>query len=50
MIWGVGLSFYVFVFMLAVGVSLGISVVVSILSAVAIFFIVLLLGEDARRS
>ena len=49
-IWGVGLAFYVFVFMLAVGVSLGVSVVASILSAVVIFFTVLLLGDDARRA
>lgn len=48
-IWAVGLGFYVFIFMLAVGVSLGVSVVASILSAAAIFFVVLLLGDDARR-
>jgi len=48
-VWGVGLGFYVWVFALAVGVTMAVSVIAAILSAAVVFFAVLLFGDDARR-
>lgn len=48
-IWAVGLGLYLFLGMLAVGVELGVALVVSIVAAGLIFLYVRLYGEDDLR-
>jgi hypothetical protein len=48
-LWGFGLGLFVWVFLLAVGVSMGTSLVVGIVSAFLIFFYVRLYGADPLR-
>ena len=45
-----GLGLYVFLFMLAVGISMGVSAITSALSAFAVFLAIVLFGDDPRRS
>ena len=50
LLWGVALGLYVFLFMLAVGISMGVSAITSALSAFAVFLAIVLFGDDPRRS
>lgn len=49
-LWAAGLGLYIFLGMLAISVSKGTAVVVSIVSAAVIFFAVRLFGEDTPRA
>ena len=48
-VWAVGLGLYVFLGMLAIGISLGTTVVVTVVATGLIFLYVRLYGEDERR-
>lgn len=48
-LWAAGLGLFVFLGMLAISISKGTAIVVSALSAAAIFFFVRLFGEDVPR-
>lgn len=48
-IWAIGLGFYVFLGLLAIGVTLGLVVVVTVVAIGLIFLYVRLYGEDEVR-
>jgi predicted RND superfamily exporter protein len=49
LLWAVALGTFVLLLMLGIGVPLGTSLIVSIVSGVVIFFTILLLGQDRVR-
>ena len=48
--WGLGLGVYVWIFLLAVGISKGPAFVIGCLSGFAIFLVVRIYGEEQLRS
>ncbi len=48
-LWAVGLGLYVFLGLLAIGVALGVSVIVALVATGLIFLYVRLYGEDQPR-
>ena len=48
-LWGFGMGFYVWIFLLAVGVSGGTSFVFGVLTALAVFLLVRVFGEPEFR-
>ena len=49
LVWGVGLGFYVWIFLLAVAVSGALSFLFGLLAGIGIFFFVLLAGGERYR-
>ena len=50
LLWAIGLGLYVFLLMLAISVGTGVSLIVSIVCGIVIFFAVLLFGQDRPRA
>lgn len=49
LLWAIALGGYVFLLMLAISVGTGVSVIISVVCAIVIFFAVLLFGQDRAR-
>ena len=50
LLWAIGLGLYVFLLMLGISVSTGVSLIVSLISGIIMFFVILLFGQDRPRA